>query len=440
MINFSISLIAALLLFFQSGCGSTVTAKGIAQKEESTTVSPNEDDSTSDPPSDEETLPLAVAGSDKNIIAGLAVPLNGSNSELADTYTWEQIAGSPLTIQNANEAESHVQIPSSAADGSIYTFRLTVGNKAGEHSDDVTISVQKATFEVFVQSSANNQLNKGEGMAFTAEGLWVATMEELSVLPTVQGFISLFDSNGTFVKRHTIPGRPVGINLDKDGQLVIANQDNSSIELLDLKTGSVNTLSPTLGSGVSLAFAANYPLPDKDGNIYLSDRTNQKVLRYDASSSTLSVFYDHSASSSNVNALAFGPEADKLYVGTADSVMRLGINPDGTLGNVETYVSGLSPEVDGIVFDEAWNIWIGTVTNETLSIAPYKAVGETAISRSFAAVGTASKFVNLRFGKGAFGEQNLYWSNLAAKTVGKLNVGLSELVPPLAPTTYSDIN
>ena len=77
------------------------------------------------------TPPVADAGPDQIGVRPGSITLNGSGSYdplgLALTYRWTQIGGTPVSISNSNAAQASF----TAAEGQIYSFRLTVTNTDG---------------------------------------------------------------------------------------------------------------------------------------------------------------------------------------------------------------------------------------------------------------------------------------------------------------------
>ena len=247
-----------------------------------------------------------------------------------------------------------------------------------------------------------------------------------------QGFVSLFDSDGAFVRREDVGANIIGVNFQAPGELVVAVTGNQTIELLDTVNGGTTLITDQDNLGGNLG-SVNYVLPDVDGNLFFTNRTGGTVFRYDANDDETRVFV---SGLSNPNALAFGPEDDKLYIGTAPDVLRVTINADGTAGASETYVSNVGGEVDGLVFDSGLNLWMGPFGND-LKVAPYVASGSTTITCEFLNPAAGyDRFINPSFGHGTYGETTFYWTNLQDQSVGRLDVGVTKLVPPLlAPQT-----
>jgi len=82
--------------------------------------------------------PVANAGVDQVVQAPGSVTLDGSASNDPDgtiaSYKWEQVSGSPLTLNNATSAQAQVQVPEVAQD-TTYQFKLTVTDNEGLSSN-----------------------------------------------------------------------------------------------------------------------------------------------------------------------------------------------------------------------------------------------------------------------------------------------------------------
>jgi hypothetical protein len=356
------------------------------------------------------TTVIANAGPDRDVPHGIRVPLDGRGSS-GGVITWRQIGGDPLTIESENDALTYVEIPATAGADAVFTFRLEIAGS--DVMDDMTITTRDIVFENFLGGiNDTQQLGSSEGIAFTNDRMWVVS---------TQGFVSSFDAGGNFDQRFTIPGTPVGANLDSTGRLVIANAANQTIEAMNLLDGNLVELEMGLGT-------ANYPLVDANDNVFVSNRGGQQVWRYDAIQQAAQVFVENVGN--NPNSIAFGPHADTLYIGTVGRIFKVAINGDGSAGAPEQYIDfgsnqGIGLEVDGLVFDEAGNAWFGCPNSAQLFVAPYAATGETNFTRNWSDVSANnSYFVNVSFGTTPFGETTLYYTNLGDRTVGRFDIGL----------------
>lgn len=393
-------------------------------------VSDDDDDGQTATPTPTPAPPVALAGPDRSVLAGMRVPLDGSATTGADAYLWEQTGGTPVAIETSNAAVATFLIPPTAGLTTSYSFRLTATSTLGTSTDGMAVTLRAPVFENFLPTIADtNQLGTSEGIDFNDAGMWVVS---------TQGFVSLFSSSGAFVVRKNAPGQPIGANFRADGLLLVADAMNQRLETLDVSVEpAVEATVANMIDGGGAFGPANYPLPDLNGNVFLSNRAGPggndgAVLRFDALSGQTRVFM--SLAGTNPNALAFGPEADRLYVGNIGNVLRIPINSDGTAGTPETYASGLGCEIDGLAFDVTGTLWAGCPGQSTMFMIPYKATSPAAVVRSFVNPGAGySGFVSTTFGRGGYGDTTLYWTNLGNRTVGRIDIGLSQLNPPLAP-------
>jgi hypothetical protein len=89
-----------------------------------------------------ETSPVANAGSDMQANVGDDVVLNASGSYDPDldglTFTWTQVSGAPVVIQNANTMNQAFFTPTTAG---VYVFMVTVSDGQVSSTDTVTVTV-----------------------------------------------------------------------------------------------------------------------------------------------------------------------------------------------------------------------------------------------------------------------------------------------------------
>lgn len=362
---------------------------------------------------------------DRAVLAGLVVPLGAEID--AEEFSWSQVAGPTVEIRGPQTQDIEVVIPADAPAGEVVTLRITAELNSVVLEADVNITIIEPVFEDFLGAIDDPaQLGATEGIAFDATGLWVVSSE---------GFVSRFDSKGAFVERYDMPGDPVGANfLEED--LIVANRGAGvgEVQRLNSVSGATSVLFDMFDG--QPAGTVNFPLPDASGNVYVSTRDSQQVLRWDAKNAAATLLLSDPALS-NPNAMAFGPEGNAIYVGTQGHVWRIPLVEGGMAGEPEDYLDlGGDPaanEVDGLIFDEGNNLWVGCPIVSTLYVAHYSGAGPTEVARSWVdpAPG-ADGFVNVRFGRNDFGAQTLYWTNLGDSSVGRLAVGLEEIDAPLA--------
>jgi hypothetical protein len=363
---------------------------------------------------------------DRMVIAGLRVPIEVTL--LADSFEWSQQSGPTAVLEGTDSTSITVLTPPDAAPGEVITLRLHAVRNTISADLDIPITILDETFEDFLPGITDPaQLGTSEGLDFDDTVMWVISNE---------GFASYFNAMGQHVGSHDIGGAPVGARFgdygDDQVRLYVANAGTSAIELLDPSNGAISTLTDALEGGGSLG-AVNFVLPDNGQNVFASNRADGQVLRYDADDGVTRVLYEGFATA-NPNALAFGPDANVLYVGTIGRVWRLPVGNDGMPGEPALYVDlggdgvDIALEVDGLEFDEGGNLWIGCPNDSSLFMAPFVAGAEATTVRQWSDVGAGySRFVNVRHGRGGFDGGMIYWTNLGDSTVGRLQTGLGRL-------------
>jgi gluconolactonase len=196
-------------------------------------------------------------------------------------------------------------------------------------------------------------------------------------------------------------GAPNGINMDREGRIVIANFFDGPVQRLDVETGEVTTVASEI-EGVRVAHA-NYPLCDSHGNIWCTNSTFadpwEMALDGRADGFLFRVAPDGSArilaeGIQFANGIALDAGENNVFVcqTTACNVMRYPILADGSLGAPEQYGPVLGPRIppealaqgalsqellvtlgvtDGCGFDEEGNLWVTLVTaNRIVAIRP----------------------------------------------------------------------
>lgn len=192
-------------------------------------------------------------------------------------------------------------------------------------------------------------------------------------------------------------GAPNGINMDREGRIVIANFFDGPVQRLDLETGEVVTLCAEV-DGVKLTHS-NYPILDRQGNIWCANSTGadpwEMALDGRADGFLFRIAPDGRASIvaegiQFANGLALDADESHVYVcqTTGCNVLRYAIRPDGSVGPAEPYGPLLGERIpegqiptpdmfprlgltDGCGFDAEGNLWVTLVTaNKVVAIRP----------------------------------------------------------------------
>jgi hypothetical protein len=360
---------------------------------------------------------------DRAVLGGLVVPV--VVNVIADEFSWSQTAGPP--IEWAGEGTSiQVPVPADAAVGEVITMRITAVRNTVEATFDYNITVLEPVFENYLAAVSNeDELGTSVGLDFDDNGnMWVASSE---------GFISRFGIGGGFMTRYDLAGS-AGIRwgrlyipeVEDDIDVLYAAQSSTqAISAYNPNNDSFETIFDALDDASPLG-PIEVVLPD-GGNLYTIDPMGGRIIRYTEDDATARVLTTEVESPA---VLSFGPDANVLYVGGVGRVWRVPLLQDGMVAAPEVYLEiGDTADplqtVGGMAFDEGGNMWVGVPGTSSVYIAPYAASGATVIARSFSDVGEGfSRFANLRFGSGDFGNAAVFWTNGSDRTVGRIETGL----------------
>jgi gluconolactonase len=197
-------------------------------------------------------------------------------------------------------------------------------------------------------------------------------------------------------------GAPNGINMDRDGRIVIANYGlgtapSGPLQRLEPETGRVEILCDAI-DGQTLV-ASNYPILDRAGNIWCSHSTfdRERSAKGLADGFVYRVAPEGRAMKMAegfefANGLALDADERFLYVcqTMGRNVVRYPIRADGTLGPKEPYGPVLGEPAfkgatatqrarfgatDGCGFDEEGNLWVTLVlARKIVAITPGREV------------------------------------------------------------------
>ena len=219
-----------------------------------------------------------------------------------------------------------------------------------------------------------------------------------------QSACARLNEDGSLSRVGDAGGAPNGINMDLDGNIVIANfggpeTGHGPLQRLDPQSGEIETLCTEL-DGRTL-FGCNYPTVDSRGRIWCSHSTfgpldaafngldDGLIFRLDPDGNAVAVATDIRFA----NGIALDADENHLYVceTTGCDVIRYPILNDGTLGSMQHYGPKLGYDnnevqdqrplslemrsqlglTDGCGFDEDGNLWVTLVlANKVVAITP----------------------------------------------------------------------
>ncbi|MEE9492937.1 MAG: DUF4347 domain-containing protein [Gammaproteobacteria bacterium] len=262
----------------------------------------------------------------------------------AGVYRAQGDWGNPL-VEFANEGTLDKTIqPIIGPDGFLYVSGESSNNVLRYHADTGIL------FDVFVSQAAGGISSAG-GLTFGPNG-------NLFVADYGTGSIKEYDAiTGTFIGNFVSSGsstmdQPYSLVFGPDGDLYVGSYNQNTVYRFDGNTGApvnnggpdpAGTFIPTAQNG-GLGTAEQI-LFGPDGNLYVADLTNDRVLRFDGTTGVfIDIFVVANANGLEApNGLAFGPDG-LLYV--TDSKNGVLLRYDGSDGSIiasltDPYVTGL---------------------------------------------------------------------------------------------------
>jgi sugar lactone lactonase YvrE len=204
-----------------------------------------------------------------------------------------------------------------------------------------------------------------------AEGITIANDGRIFV-GAEDGWVYLISPNGDVSQYVKLPGRPLGIAIDRQENLFVCDWDahgvykvspNKEVSLFADSDGKQKILFP------------NFCVFDEQGNLYVSSTGSSrkgmqtrvpdgKVFRI-APSGQCELFADGMY---QTNGLAMRTGESALYViqSLIDNVLRLEIKPDGKLGRSRVYARHLESVPDGMAFTESGDLLVVTGLREII--------------------------------------------------------------------------
>ena len=218
------------------------------------------------------------------------------------------------------------------------------------------------TFSVDAIETIATNIPAAEGIAVASDGRIFVGAED--------GWIYVISPNGEVSQFAKTPGRPLGIAIDKQGNLFVCDWDAHGVYKVTI-SGEVSLFADS--DGLHKMQFPNFCVFDDQGNLYVSDtgtsRRNAQIYNPDGKIFRISrtgqceLFADGLY---QANGLALRRGESALYViqTAIDDVLRLEIKPDGRLGNSRVYASSLAGSPDGMAFTESGDLLVVTGLHE----------------------------------------------------------------------------
>jgi gluconolactonase len=205
----------------------------------------------------------------------------------------------------------------------------------------------------------------------SAEGIAVANDGRIFI-GAEDGWVYLIAPNGDISQYVKLPGRPLGIAIDRQENLFICDWDAHGVYKVS-PSKDVSLFADSDGKH-SILFP-NFCVFDEQGNLYVtSTGTSRKGLQIRvpdgkvfriAPSGQCELFADGMY---QPNGLAMREGESALYViqSLPDNVLRLEIKPDGKVGKSSVYARYLESVPDGMAFTESGDLLVVTGLHEII--------------------------------------------------------------------------
>jgi sugar lactone lactonase YvrE len=204
-----------------------------------------------------------------------------------------------------------------------------------------------------------------------AEGIAVANDGRLFV-GAEDGWIYLISPEEEVSQFAKTPGRPLGIAIDKQGNLFVCDCEAHGIYKVNA-SGEVSLFADS--DGIHKMQFPNFCVFDDDGNLYVSDtgtsHRNTQIYNPDGKIFRISPAGQCELFAEGLyqaNGLAMRREESAIYViqTAVDNVLRLEIKADGKLGKVRVYASSLNGSPDGMAFTDNGDLLVVTGLHEII--------------------------------------------------------------------------
>lgn len=207
-----------------------------------------------------------------------------------------------------------------------------------------------------------------------AEGIAIANDGRIFIAAE-DGWIYLLSPNGTVSQYVKLPGRPLGIAIDRRENLYVCDWAAHGVYKVTA-SGEVSLFADSDGSQNTRKMQfPNFCVFDDQGNLYVSDtgtsRRNAQIYNPDGKIFRIAPngeceLFGEGLYQTNGLAMRRGESALYVIQSAIDNVLRLEIKPDGKLGRTSVYASNLDGLPDGMAFTESGDLLVVTGLREII--------------------------------------------------------------------------
>lgn len=204
-----------------------------------------------------------------------------------------------------------------------------------------------------------------------AEGIAVANDGRIFI-GAEDGWIYVVDPSDGVSQWVKMPGRPLGIAIDRHENLFVCDWDAHGVYKVTLSK-EVSLFADS--DGIHKMQFSNFCVFDEQGNLYVSDtgtsRRNAQVYNPDGKIFRITpngecTLFGEGLYQTNGLAIRRGESALYVIQSAADNVLRLEIKPHGELGKTSVYARNLDGLPDGMAFIESGDLLVVTGLHEII--------------------------------------------------------------------------
>ena len=206
-----------------------------------------------------------------------------------------------------------------------------------------------------------------------AEGIAIANDGRIFV-SAEDGWIYVISPEGETSPFTKLPGRPLGIAIDRRGELFVCDWDAHGVYEVT-GSGEIFCFADSDAEGAHKIYFPNFCVFDDQGNLYVSatgtSRRNAQIYNPDGKIFRISPtghceLFAEGLYQANGLAMRRGESALYVIQSAADNVLRLEIRSDGKLGKASVYARNLIGMPDGMAFTESGDLLVVTGLHEII--------------------------------------------------------------------------